>query len=166
MSLLTPEPGLVFWMTLSFGIVLFVLAKYAFPTILKSVEKRKEFIDESLQAAREARAEIANVKKTGEKLLAATREEQAAMLRETAKLREKLLHEAQADARKESDKLIEEARARVRAEKEEALRQIRNEVATLSLNLTEKILRDKLDNKQEQMGLIDRLLDETNISKS
>lgn len=166
MSLLTPEPGLVFWMTLSFGIVLFVLAKYAFPTILKSVEKRKEFIDESLQAAREARAELANVKKTGEKLLAATREEQAAMLRETAKLREKLLHEAQADARKESDKLIEEARARVRAEKEEALRQIRNEVATLSLNLTEKILRDKLDNKQEQMGLIDRLLDETNISKS
>ena len=166
MSLLTPEPGLVFWMTLSFGVVLFGLAKYAFPTILKSVEKRKEYIDESLQAAREARAELANVKKPGEELMAATREEQAAMLRETAKLREKLLQEAQADARKESDKLIEEARARVRAEKEEALRQIRNEVATLSLNLTEKILRDKLDNDQEQMSLIDRLLDETNISKS
>lgn len=166
MSLLTPEPGLVFWMTLSFGVVLFVLAKYAFPTILKSVEKRKEYIDESLQAAREARAELANVKKTGEELMAATREEQAAMLRETAKLREKLLHEAQADARKESDKLIEEARARLRAEKEEALRQIRNEVATLSLNLTEKILRDKLDNDQEQMSLIERLLDETHISKS
>lgn len=166
MSLLTPEPGLVFWMTLSFGVVLFVLAKYAFPTILQSVEKRKKYIDESLQAARDAQTELANVKKTGEELLAATREEQATMLRETAKLREKLLIEAQADARKESDKLIEEARERVRAEKEEALRQIRNEVATLSLNLTEKILRDKLNNDQEQMNLIDRLLDETNISKS
>lgn len=166
MWLLTPEPGLVFWMTLSFGVVLFVLAKYAFPTILKSVEKRKNYIDESLQAAREARAELANVKKTGEEMMAATREEQAAMLREIAKLREKLLQEAQTDARKESDKMIAGARTRIQAEKEEALRQIRNEVATLSLNLTEKILRDKLSSDQEQMNLIERLLDETHISKS
>jgi len=166
MWLLTPEPGLVFWMTLSFGVVLFVLAKYAFPTILKSVEKRKNYIDESLQAAREARAELANVKKTGEEMMAATREEQAAMLREIAKLREKLLQEAQTDARKESDKMIAGARTRIQAEKEEALRQIRNEVATLSLNLTEKILRDKLSSDQEQMSLIERLLDETHISKS
>jgi len=153
-------------MTLSFGVVLFVLAKYAFPTILKSVEKRKNYIDESLQAAREARAELANVKKTGEEMMAATREEQAAMLREIAKLREKLLQEAQTDARKESDKMIAGARTRIQAEKEEALRQIRNEVATLSLNLTEKILRDKLSSDQEQMSLIERLLDETHISKS
>ena len=103
MSLLTPEPGLVFWMTLSFGAVLFVLVKYGFPTILKSVEKRKNYIDESLQGAREARAELANVKKAGEELMAATREEQAAMLRETTTLREKLMAQAREEARNESE---------------------------------------------------------------
>ncbi len=166
MSLLTPEPGLVFWMTLSFGVVLFILIKFAFPTILNSVEKRKNYIDESLLAAREAHEELLNVKKTGEEMMAATREEQAAMLRETAKLREKLFKEAQEDARKESERLIASARTQIEAEKKEALRQIRNEVATLSLNLTEKVLRDNLSNSEAQMSLINRLLDETDISIS
>lgn len=166
MSLLTPEPGLVFWMTLSFGAVLFVLVKYGFPTILKSVEKRKNYIDESLQGAREARAELANVKKAGEELMAATREEQAAMLRETTTLREKLMAQAREEARNESEKIIANAREQVRAEKEEALRQIRNEVVNLSLDLTEKVLREKLNTGNAQMDLIERLLDETDISKS
>lgn len=166
MSLLTPEPGLVFWMTLSFGAVLFVLVKYGFPTILKSVEKRKNYIDESLQGAREARAELANVKKAGEELMAATREEQAAMLRETTTLREKLMAQAREEARNESEKIIANAREQVRAEKEEALRQIRNEVVNLSLDLTEKVLREKLNAGNAQMDLIERLLDETDISKS
>lgn len=166
MSLLTPEPGLVFWMTLSFGVVLFVLVKYGFPIILKSVDKRKNYIDESLQGAREARAELANVKKAGEEMMVSTRKEQAAMLKETTELREKLIMQAREDARKESDKIIAIARDQVRAEKEEALRQIRNEVANLSLNLTEKILREKLNTGDAQMELIERLLDETDISKS
>lgn len=166
MSLLTPEPGLVFWMTLSFGAVLFVLVKYGFPIILKSVDKRKNYIDESLQGAREARAELANIKKAGEEMMVSTRKEQAAMLKETTELREKLIMQAREDARKESDKIIAIARDQVRAEKEEALRQIRNEVANLSLNLTEKILREKLNTSDAQMELIQKLLDETNISKS
>ncbi|NLJ00289.1 MAG: F0F1 ATP synthase subunit B [Bacteroidales bacterium] len=166
MSLLTPEPGLLFWMTLSFGAVLFVLVKYGFPTILKSVDKRKNYIDESLQAARDAREELANVKKAGEEMMAATREEQAAMLRETAALREKLMVQARDDATKESEKIIVNAREQVRAEKEEALREIRNEIAVLSVNLTEKILREKLSTGEEQMSLIERLLDETDISRS
>lgn len=166
MSLLTPEPGLVFWMLIAFGVVLFILIKFGFPTILNSVEKRKNWIDESLDAARDAREELANVKKAGEEMLATTREEQAAMLRETESLREKLLKQAREDAHKESEKIIASARDQIRTEKEEALRQIRGEVAVLSLDLTEKILREKLNTGEEQMNLITRLLDETDISKS
>ena len=112
MSLLTPEPGLVFWMTLSFGAVLFVLVKFGFPTILKSIDKRKNFIDESLQGARKL---VQNwlMLKAGEELMAATREEQATMLRETTTLREKLMTQAREDARKESEKIIAAARDQV-----------------------------------------------------
>ena len=166
MSLLTPEPGLVFWMLIAFGVVLFVLIKFALPTILNSVEKRANWIDESLQAAREARDELANVKKAGEEMMAATREQQAAMRRETEMLREKLVKQAREDAHQESEKIIAAAREQIGVEKEEALRQIRDEVAELSLELSGKILREKLSIGQEQTRLIDRLLDEIDLSKS
>ena len=80
MSLLNPEPGLIFWMTISFGIVVFILVKFGFPPILKSVEKRNNFIEESIKSAREANEELSKVKESGEKLLADTRKEQKALL--------------------------------------------------------------------------------------
>src|SRR5690554_7105322 len=94
MSLLTPEPGLLFWMTISFGIVLIILVKYGFPPILKSVEKRNNFIEESLQSARAANEELTKVKESGEKLLADTRKEQKALLKEVDSLRELIISEA------------------------------------------------------------------------
>jgi F-type H+-transporting ATPase subunit b len=153
-------------MLIAFGVVLFVLIKFALPTILSSVEKRADWIDESLQAAREAREELANVKKAGEEMMAATREQQAAMMRETEKLREKLIKQAREDARQEAEKVITAAREQIGAEKEEALRQIRDEVAEISLELSGKILREKLSTGQEQTRLIERLLDEIDLSKS
>ncbi len=153
-------------MLIAVGVVLFVLIKFALPTILSSVEKRADWIDESLQAAREAREELANVKKAGEEMMAATREQQAAMMRETEKLREKLIKQAREDARQEAEKVITAAREQIGAEKEEALRQIRDEVAEISLELSGKILREKLSTGQEQTRLIERLLDEIDLSKS
>ncbi len=166
MSLLTPEPGLLFWMLISFGMVLFVLMKYGFPIILKMVEKRKTYIEESLLSAQKAHEELANVKQTSEELLARTRQEQATILKETSHLRDQMMEKAQDDARKEADKMIDDARKQIEAEKEKALRSIRDEAAILSLNLSEKILREKLGTKEEQMALIDRLLDEIDLSKS
>jgi F-type H+-transporting ATPase subunit b len=166
MSLLTPEPGLVFWMLISFGIVLFVLMKYGFPVILKMVDKRKTYIEESLLSAQKAHEELANVKQTSEELLDRTRQEQATILKETSLLRDQMMENARNDARKEADKMIDEARKQLETEKEKAIRSIRDEAATLSLNLTEKILREKLGTKEAQMGLIDRLLDEIDLSKS
>ena len=166
MSLLIPEPGLLFWMTISFGIVLIILVKYGFPPILKSVEKRNNFIEESLQSARAANEELTKVKESGEKLLADTRKEQKALLKEADSLRELIISEAKENAKKESEKIMEKARVQINAEKEEALKSIRSEVTKLSIALTEKILREKMSNEEEQMGMIDRLLDEIEISKS
>ncbi|MEN6589648.1 MAG: F0F1 ATP synthase subunit B [Proteiniphilum sp.] len=166
MSLLTPEPGLLFWMLISFGIVVFVLTKYGFPVILKMVEQRKNYIEESLLSAQKAHEELANVKQTSEDLLTRTRQEQATIMKETSLLRDQMMEKARNDARLESEKIIDDARRQIETEKEKALRSIRDEAATLSLNLTEKILREKLGTKEAQMGLIDRLLDEIDLSKS
>ncbi|SFK94512.1 F0F1 ATP synthase subunit B [Proteiniphilum acetatigenes] len=166
MSLLTPEPGLLFWMLISFGITVFVLAKFGFPAILKSVEKRKNYIEESLLAARKAHEELAGIKETGEAILAQARKEQADILKEAALKREMMMEKAREEARLESEKLVASARRQIGAEKEEALRSIRNEAATLSLTLAERILREKLGTEQEQKKMIDRLFNEMDISKS
>lgn len=166
MSLLTPEPGLLFWMLISFGITVFVLAKFGFPAILKSVEKRKNYIEESLLAARKAHEELAGIKETGEAILAQARKEQADLLRDASLKREVMIEKAREEARLESEKLIASARRQIRAEKEEALRSIRNEAAALSLTLAERILREKLGTKEEQKSMIDRLFNEMDISRS
>ena len=166
MSLLTPELGLLFWMMISFGIVLLILARYGFPVILKAVEKRKNYIEASLVAAREAQEELGKVVQTGERMLAEARRDQHAILKETTRLKEQLIEEARTAATVESEKMLALARKKIEAEQEEALRTIRREVSTLSVELAERILREKLGDKQEQMKLIDRLLDEVDISKS
>lgn len=166
MSLLTPEPGLLFWMTISFGIVVIILVKYGFPPILKSIERRNNYIEDSLKSAREANEELAKVKETSELILADARKEQKVILKEASRLSEKIMSEAKENAIIESDKILAKARAQINAEKEEALKSIRSEVTKLSVALTEKILREKLSNEKEQKGMIDRLLDEIEISKS
>ena len=153
-------------MMISFGIVLLILARYGFPVILKAVEKRKNYIEASLVAAREAQEELGKVVQTGERILAEARRDQHAILKETTRLKEQLIEEARAAATAESEKLLASARKKIEAEKEEALRAIRSEVSTLSVQLAERILREKLADEQEQMKMIDRLLDEVDISKS
>jgi F-type H+-transporting ATPase subunit b len=166
MSLLSPEPGLLFWMMLSFGIVLFVLGKYGFPVILKMVDKRYNYIEESLQSARKAQEELARVKETGEALLIQARKDQALILKETARKNEILIVQAREEAQKEAEKIIIAARNQIQTEKEEAIRSIRNEVSRLSIDLTERILREKLSTNEDQLRLIDRLFEEIEISNS
>ena len=117
MSLLNPEPGLLFWMLISFGIVLLVLTKFGFPAILQMVDKRKNYIEESLASAQKAHEELANVKQNSEALLASTRQEQATIMKETSLLREQMIEKAREEARQEADKMIAEARKQIQAEK-------------------------------------------------
>lgn len=164
--LLMPETGLLFWMLLSFGIVFAILAKYGFPIITKMVEDRKTYIEKSLDAAREANEQLAQVKSEGEAILVAAQKEQVKILAEAAGTRERIIEEARTLARAEGAKELENIRKQIQTEKEEAIKDIRRQVALLSVDIAEKVLRNKLDNQAEQMKLIDRLLDEAVISKS
>ena len=166
MSLLTPDSGLLFWMLISFGIVVFVLAKFGFPIILKMVEERKEFIEDALLKAEKARTELDSVKAEAELILDKARKEHQQIMNEASQLREVLIQEAKTKAIGEADKIIENARLQIQNEKDDAIRDIRKQVAALSVDIAEKVLRSKLDKKEEQLGMIQRLIDEMNISKS
>ena len=160
MGLLTPDPGLLFWMIIVFGVVFFILAKYGFPVIIRMVEDRKAYIDQSLKAAREANEKLASVKQEGERILAQANEEQVRILNEAAATRDRIINEAKERARLEGDRLMEEMEKQIETEKESAIRDIRRQVAVLSVGIAEKVMRSKLADEKEQMELIDRMLDE------
>jgi len=166
MSLLLPDSGLLFWMFLSFGIVAFILVKYGFPVIIKMVESRKTYIDESLLFAKQAYEQMAKVRDQGEVIVDKARKEQVKIMNEASQTRDLIIKDAKEKASLEAVKLVEEARKQILIEKEDAIRDIRRQVAELSVDIAEKVLRGQLEKKDEQMNMINRLLDEINISKS
>ena len=160
MSLLLPDSGLLFWMFLSFGIVFVVLAKYGFPIIVKMVEGRKTYIDQSLEVAREANAQLSKLKEQGEALVVAANKEQGRILKEAMQERDKIIHEARKQAEAAAQKELDEVKKQIQIEKDEAIRDIRRQVAILSVDIAEKVIRKNLDDKRQQMEMIDRMLDE------
>lgn len=160
MNLLLPESGLLFWMTIIFAIVFFVLAKFGFPVITGMVEKRSRRINDSLEAARVAEEAIENLNRTKEQVISETRMEQDRLMREAAAERDLFMQQAQAQAREEADRILMEAREKIRQEKEDALRDIRREVAVVSMAVAEKVLRKELSSDQGQQELLDRLVEE------
>ena len=161
MSLLSPDPGLLFWMVLSFGAIFFVVAKWGFPVITRMVEERKAYIDKSLQAADEANRRLAEVKVKSEELLEEARMQQLAMLRETSQSKKQILSEAKEVAQHETQKMLDEAQKQIRREREVALAEIRGQVAVMAIEIAERVLRNELKEKGRQMELVNRLLDET-----
>ena len=159
-SILTPDLGLLFWMLLAFLVVFGVLAKFGFPVITKMVEERKQFIDDSLRKAHEASERLENIKQEGEAILQEAREKQALMLKEAAETRDAIVEKAQAKAREEGARLLDEAKAEIEQEKQAAIADIRRQVATLSVEIAEKVLQQELSGNQSQMDLIDRMLDD------
>ena len=165
MDLLIPSSGLLFWMSLTFLVVLCVLWKWGFPVIVNMVAERKAFIDDSLQKAREANERLANIQKEGESILQEAREKQALILKEAAATRDSIVEKAQQKAREESVRLLEEARNEIENEKQAAISEIRNQVAKLSILIAEKVVRKNLNDDKAQMELIDRMLDDVSSNK-
>ena len=159
-SILTPDFGLFFWMFVAFLVVFLLLAKFGFPVITGMVEERKNFIDESLRKAHEAQERLANIEKEGESILQEAREKQAQILKEAAETRDAIVEKAQDKARAEGARLLEDARVAIEQEKKAAIADIRAQVATLSVEIAEKVLRKNLKDDKSQMDLIDRMLDE------
>ena len=165
MSLLLPDSGLLFWMTIVFLVVFFILWRWGFPSIIKMVNERKNYIDESLAKAEEANLRLANIQKQGEELLMEAREKQAQILREASQTRDTIVEQAQEKAHEESARILSEAKAEIESQKQAAIRDIRTQVAELSVQIGEKILRKQLKTSAEQAQLIDSLLDEVASSK-
>ncbi|MCQ2242853.1 MAG: F0F1 ATP synthase subunit B [Bacteroidaceae bacterium] len=160
MSLLTPDFGLFFWMTVVFLCVLGILWKWGFPVIINMVNERKEYIDGSLKKAHEATERLANIQKEGEELLREAREKQASILKEAKETHDTIVAKAESDAREQANKMIAEAKSQIEAEKAAAIREIRSQVAELSVQIAEKVIRQNLSSDKAQMQLIDKLLDE------
>ena len=160
MNLVTPEFGLLFWMVVIFGIVFFLLAKFGFPIITDMVDKRSARIAQSLKDADEIEARMAAWKVEQAQLLEKARREQAAILREATETKSRIVADAKAQARAEADKILAEAKVQIAAEKESALRDVRREVALLSVQVAEKVLRHELSDEGNQRAFIDGLVDE------
>ena len=163
MNLITPDSGLLFWMVLIFGIVFFILAKWGFPAITGMVDERNKHIDESLRLADEAQARMAKLAEEQAELIDQTRQEQGRILKEAAQARSEILAKAKADAQAQTAEMVEKAREQIANERETALRDIRRQVALLSVDVAEKVLRERLAADAEQQALIDRLTDEAVI---
>lgn len=159
-SFFTPDFGLLFWMFITFLVVLVVVGKFGFPAIVKMVEERKAYIDESLNKAREANEKLANIQAESEQILKKAREQQAQILKEAMATRDNIVKDAQIKAQVEGQRILDEAKDLIRVEKENALKDIREQVADLSIQIAEKMLRKELKKSSEQTEMIDRQLNE------
>ena len=160
MSLLLPDTGLLFWMLLIFIIVFALLAKFGFPMITSMLDKRKEYIEHSLELAKEADAKMGRMMEEQSKMIEQARTEQNRILKEASDARDAIISKAKEQARDEAGKILSETRARIQAEKESAMSEIRSQVAMLSVDVAERIVRTHLSADKAQMELVDKMLDE------
>ncbi len=159
MNLLTPDPGLLFWMVLSFAIVFFLLSKYGFPVIIGAINKRKEFIESSLLSAKQANEQLANIQEESEKLLAEAKSQQKDIIASALQEKQQILKAAQEEAHSSAQKIVDEASMHIAAEKEKALREVRQEVTSLALQIAEKVIGSKIGDEQGQKEQIEQMID-------
>ncbi|AMD84693.1 ATP synthase F0 subcomplex B subunit [Capnocytophaga haemolytica] len=157
MNLTSPE-SLLFWNTLIFLILLYILAKYAWKPILSAVKTREENINKALESAEEAKKQIQNLKADNERLLAEARAERDVMLKEAKEIKDKMIAEAKGEAQAEGAKLIAQARQAIESEKKVALAQLKDEVASLSIDIAQRVMQNELSDTKKQTSLINEYL--------
>jgi len=164
MELIQPGLGLIFWMTLSFALVLFVLGKYAWRPIMKMLREREDAIDGALNEANKAREEMKQLKVDNEKLLKEAKEERDAILAEARKIKEKMIEEARLKAGQEAQRVIDSAKERIENEKMAAIIDLKNQIAQLSIEIAEKVIKTELAEDKKHEELIQRLIKEIKIN--
>jgi len=160
MELFTPEFGLVFWMFVAFLCLYYILAKWAWPFIIKSMEERADLIDKGVAYAQEAKSHLDNAKAEADKLIADARSEQADILREAAKMRNELIEKARGEAADEAKKVSDAAQVSLEQARKEAEKQLRSEVGDLALQIAEKVIRRNIASDDAQRALVDQYLNE------
>ncbi len=162
--ILQPDPGLVFWSTLSFGILVFLLKKYAWKPILHALKVREETIEASLKAAEKAKSEVEDLVKLRQDMMNAAKDERDQIIKETRELKDKIINEAKATAQNEANRLIESARKLIEAEKNAAIKDLKIQVAEISVNIAGLILESELKSDTKQKEIIDKYLDNVNFN--
>ncbi len=164
MELLLPKLGLLVWTLLAFLIVFFLLKKMAWPAIIKGLRDRENTITDSLATAQRVKEEMALMKSENETLLAKAREERAQMLKEARETKDRIVNEAKEQAKTEANKIVTEAQAAINAQKMAALTEVKNQVGKLVIEVSEKVLRKELGNKDAQEAHIKGLVDEVKLN--
>lgn len=164
MDLLTPDGGLLIWQLLGFLALMFILAKFAWKPIVQALEERENSINAALQAAEEAKAEMANLKAANEELLEKARVERDAILASARDAARKYEEEQVGVAQAKAAKMLEETRLAIQNEKQAALTEVKNQVAQLSLDITEKLLRQQLADQDAQRALVGKFLNEQSLN--
>lgn len=164
MDLVTPEFGLIFWTSITFLVLLFILKKFAWKPILGAVSEREKGIKDALTSALEARKEMENLQADNERILKEARGEREAMLKDARELKNKMIDDAKQDAKIEANKLITQAQAAIEAEKKAAIADLKSQVAQISISIAEKVVREELSNTEKQEKLVESMLDNATLN--
>ncbi|MBI4946884.1 MAG: F0F1 ATP synthase subunit B [Bacteroidetes bacterium] len=162
--LLTPSYGLIVWTLLAFLIVLYLLKKLAWKPILKSLQEREDSIQNAIDTAKKAREEMTSLKSDHEKIVAQAKTDRDTILKEAREMKDKMIAEAKNLAAKEGERMITNARESIQNEKMAAITDLKNQVAHLSIEIAEKILKQELSEKDKQKTVITNLLQEVKMN--
>jgi F-type H+-transporting ATPase subunit b len=154
MELVTPEIGLIFWTPIVFLLLLIVLKKYAWKPILAAVDERNKSIEDALKAADKAKKEMLALNTDNERILIQAKKERDVLLKEGREIKDNIIAEAKDKAKLEADKILITAKEQINNEKMKAITELKNQVAEMSIDIAEKILKSELSDKNKQKELI------------
>jgi F-type H+-transporting ATPase subunit b len=164
MDLITPQIGLIFWMGLTFLTVLFILKKFAWKPILSALTEREKNIQDALDTAKKTKEEMTALKADNERLIQEARAERDAMLREARDTKDAIIAESKSKAQAEANKIMAAARDTINTEKNAAITELKNQVASMSIEIAEKILRHELSNDEKQKALLENLVKDISLN--
>lgn len=164
MDLITPKYGLFVWQVVVMIILIFLLTKFAWKPVMKAVGERESSINDALASAEKAKEEMANLKADNEKMLQQARAERDEMLKEAQQMKKNIMAEATEDANQKAEQILEKAQVAIQNEKKTALAEIKSQVAELSVQIAETVVKKQLDDKKEQMALVNKMLDDVKLN--
>ena len=164
MDLVTPDIGLIFWTTLSFLILLFILGKFAWKPILNSVNDRETSILKALKEAENAREEMKNLTADNKRILKDARIEREAMIKEARDIKVKMISDAKEEAKTTADAIISQAQEAIENEKKSAMADLKSQMASLSIEIAEKVVKQELSNKDKQLKLVEDMLNDSTLN--
>ena len=164
MELIRPELGVLFWMIIVFGLVLLILRVFAWKPILNALKEREKTIQQRFDVAKKAKKELAEIEFGNERIIALAKTERANMLKEAKDTKNKIIEDAKKQAQGEADKIMQDTYKKLEKQKQDKVEEIKNQIASLSVDIAEKVLKEKLSKDQSQKNYIKNLVNEIEIN--